>query len=112
MQPSRDLRLLVLGLYHDWTNKGDPWTPLLLDHPDVLVIGTDPNEWWRGGRKAAAVRRQQTAEMPNFRREPPDRSGIGQISPGELFPTEHGDAGWIADPPAVTMEDGSQFQVR
>lgn len=60
---------------------------LIDDGDDVLVIGTDPEEWWKGRETVIAVYRAQQAEMG-------DTVGISTLDLAEAC--EIGDAGWFA----------------
>ncbi len=54
-------------------------------HPEVLVIGTDPGEWWLGSREISAVLQIQFQEMPTF-----------GIDIEEIVGWREGTIGWIA----------------
>ena len=60
---------------------------LIDDGDEVLIIGTDPNEWWRGRETVLAVYRAQQAEMG-------DQVGISALD--LEVAQEIGDAGWFA----------------
>ena len=86
--PSTGIQALV-ERYAEAVRAGDLDTvaTLIDDSDDVLIIGTDPNEWWRGRETVLAVYRAQQAEMG-------DDVGISTL---ELeTATEIGDAGWFA----------------
>ena len=65
----------------------DAVAALIDDGDDVLVIGTDPEEWWKGRDTVLAVYRAQQAEMG-------DTVGISALELDTA--TEIGDAGWFA----------------
>ena len=86
--PSAGIREVV-HRYADAVRVGDLDTvEALFDAGDeVLVIGTDPQEWWQGRDTVLAVYRAQQAEMG-------DEVGISTL---ELeCAHEIGDAGWFA----------------
>ena len=64
MEPSREIRDLVLGIYHDMST-GDlsALDDLFTDSPDAAAFGTDPQEFWTGGPEIKAMHRQQVSEM-------------------------------------------------
>jgi class 3 adenylate cyclase len=98
MRESKELRDLVLGFYHDWA-AGDPvHMDLLSEHPDALAIGTDPREWWVGGRGIRAIWRRQLEEL----------GGSVAIKPGRLKCYVEGSVGWVQDDPTVTLADGTE----
>ncbi len=74
MQPSAELRKVILRLYEGMT-AGDASTVerLFSRQSGVLGIGTDPNEWWAGYEAYARLFKAQLKEM----------AGIG-IDAGEL----------------------------
>ena len=53
--------------------------------PGVLVIGTDPDEWWVGADEFATVLRIQWQETPEFTFDPP-----------EIVAWKEGTVGWVA----------------
>ena len=60
---------------------------LIDDGDDVLIIGTDPQEWWKGRETVLSVYRAQQAEMG-------DQVGISTLELDAAH--ELGDAGWFA----------------
>jgi len=64
---------------------------------EVLVIGTDPQEWWSGRANVVAAFRAQTEAM----------GGGFPVQAGDPVAFSHGDVGWIADQPTMTGPDGS-----
>lgn len=70
MESSRELRNVVLGLFHEWS-RGDPSVvDLVSPHQGTVVIGTDPEEWWTGGSQARAVWAKQLHELGPIPRIP------------------------------------------
>ena len=65
----------------------DAIATLIDDEDEVLVIGTDPEEWWKGRETVVGVYRAQQAEMG-------ETVGISTLDLVEAF--EIGDAGWFA----------------
>jgi ketosteroid isomerase-like protein len=66
----------------------------------VLVIGTDPNEWWAGFDTLARIYKTQWAEM-----------GGVQIKAGGLQAFAEGTVGWVADR-ATLQALGQEIPVR
>lgn len=60
-------------------------TDAITRDPEVLVIGTDPDEWWVGPEDVATVLRVQWQETPAFTFEPP-----------EIVGWKEGTVGWTA----------------
>jgi ketosteroid isomerase-like protein len=63
---------------------------------EVLLIGTDPDEWWQGGDEARRVFRTQLAEM----------GGAMPIVVNDPQGYVDGDVGWAADRPLIRLPDG------
>ncbi|WP_019588520.1 nuclear transport factor 2 family protein [Deinococcus apachensis] len=91
---------------HEIFNTGDQQLidPLFWPLSDMLVIGTDPQEWWEGDTRAREVLHTQLEEMRT--------SGI-QIMPGERQRVmERGDIGWGAEDLNLVMPDGQVLLAR
>jgi ketosteroid isomerase-like protein len=101
MERSDELVQLTHAIYDAMAN-GDVagFEAATLD--DVLVIGTDPQEWWTGRDTAAAAFRGQTEAM----------GGGFPVRAGDPVAYAHGDVGWVADRPTMTMPDGSSLEFR
>ena len=65
----------------------DTVATLIDEGDDVLIIGTDPEEWWRGRDTVLGVYRAQQAEIG-------DTVGISTLELDSAH--EIGDAGWFA----------------
>jgi hypothetical protein len=102
MQPSLELRELVLRTY-EAMGQGDTgfYDNHLSRQDGVLIIGSDPNEWWSGYSTISEVFKAQMREM-------------GRVSclPGNPEAYSHGDVGWVADRPTFRLPDGSELPVR
>ena len=79
----------VVERYAEAVRTGDLDTvaTLIDEGGDVLVIGTDPAEWWKGRDTVLDVYRAQQAEMG-------DTVGVSALELDTA--TEIGDAGWFA----------------
>ena len=71
--------------------------------PDLLIIGTDEAEWWRGKDEAQRVVRAQINEMKS--------AGV-RFTAGEPNIVVKGDVVWAADRPTVQLGDGTTTQMR
>lgn len=101
MEPSRELRGLVLAIYREWA-AGDPSYPdVYSDDPNVTAIGTDPEEFEMGGRQIKALLRRQLTELPAF-----------TLEPGRLDAFVKGDVGWVVDDPMWTFDNGLSGRAR
>jgi ketosteroid isomerase-like protein len=69
---------------------------------DVVVIGTDPREWWTGRERAVGTFTTQVREM----------GGQLQAAPGELRAGAEGAVGWVADNPTFRLADGTELPLR
>jgi hypothetical protein len=67
----------------------------------VLVIGTDPAEWWDSRAKIMRAFEAQVAEMKDF-----------TFRPGDIQGFEAGDTGWFADRGEIVTPDGSTIAIR
>ena len=75
---------------------------LVSREPGVLVIGTDPDEWWSGYETIAAVFKAQMKEM----------GGGFPIEAAELQTFSEGNVGWAADRPRLAVADGGEVSFR
>jgi ketosteroid isomerase-like protein len=66
----------------------------------MLVLGTDPREWWEGSDKIRSMFAIQMQEM-----------GSLPLTAGNPVAYVEGSMGWIADQPTLTFPDAS-MQVR
>lgn len=105
MQDSTELKKLVHGWY-EIVAKGDiTFTERAISRKaDVLVIGTDPKEWWVGYDTIVRVFQTQFEEMGGG-------SGL-QFLPGDTLAHSEGDVGWIADQPTLRIPDGPEIPMR
>lgn len=75
------------------------FAPLLVD--DVLVLGTDPQEWWEGRAAVVKAMHAQFAQL-----------GAATIEPeGDRRVREHGGVAWFAEHAAVGFGDRT-FRIR
>jgi ketosteroid isomerase-like protein len=78
---------------------GGDVTPLLVE--DVLMLGTDPQEWWEGRAAAMDALHAQFAQL-----------GLASNKPeGDRRVREHGDVAWFAEHASVTVHDQT-FRLR
>ena len=101
MERSEELVQLMQGMY-EGMRAGDVagFEAAALD--DVLVIGSDPDEWWAGRDTAVAAFRAQSEAM----------GGGFPVQAGNPVAYAHGDVGWIADRPTMSGPDGSTMGFR
>ncbi|MFC4453479.1 nuclear transport factor 2 family protein [Deinococcus sonorensis] len=91
---------------HEIFNTGDQQQIDTLFWPssDLLVIGSDPQEWWEGEAPVRHVLRTQLNEM---------RAGGIQVQPGPRQRiVERGDTGWGAEDVHLVMPDGQVVPAR
>ncbi len=99
MESSESLRRFVLEFYatvnsHDEAGVKDRCSL----EPEASMIGTDSNEWFIGGEAVLAAFTRQFVEF-----------GDVLFEPGDVIASEHGDAGWFLDRPALVWGD-QRFQ--
>ncbi|HSD81874.1 MAG TPA: nuclear transport factor 2 family protein [Solirubrobacteraceae bacterium] len=70
------------------------------DDDGAVAIGTDPEEWWEGGRTIKAALREYVAEAQH------------RIKPGRPRIGRSGDVAWFADRPALVMAGGQEVPCR
>lgn len=68
---------------------------------EVVVIGSDPDEWWDGPGYNAAMRAQAEA-----------MGGSIPIYATELRAYREGSVGWIVDRPVFRFDDGNEAEAR
>ena len=100
MEHSADLKEILLR-YYEAVSKGDAafMERILSSQSEVLVIGTDPDEWWSD----PAVINQALKEQAE--------AGI-QLLPGGPQCLREGAIGWIADNARFVLPDGSEIPFR
>jgi len=102
MQPSAELRALVLSSYEALANGDTTFYGKHLSHEDgVLIIGSDPNEWWQGFDTINQVFKAQIQEMGGVR-----------VVGSDPLAYSAGDAGWVADRPRFQLPNGVEIPVR
>jgi ketosteroid isomerase-like protein len=70
------------------------------DDEGAVAIGTDPDEWWEGGRAIKAQLREQLA------------GGHMTVEAGNPRIGQAGEVGWFADRPAFVTPDGQKIPCR
>jgi class 3 adenylate cyclase len=101
VEPSREIRDLLFGIYHDFATGDVSLIHLISEHDGVVTIGTDPGEWVIGGRETKAV----------FLEGVPSQAGIA-ITAGDVRAFAEGSVGWVSDNPVFTAPDGSAIPGR
>jgi hypothetical protein len=88
MERSNELRRLTLSFY-EALSTGDVASleSLFSRQDDVLLIGTDPNEWWASQARIVGMVKTQIEEM----------GGAVTIIPGDPQAFSEGTVGWVAD---------------
>ena len=71
----------------------------LSNQGDVLIIGTDPNEWWTDPATIIELLKAQT------------QAGI-RVVPGDIQAYREGSVGWVADRGKFVLPDGTEVPVR
>lgn len=103
MEPSAEIRDITLRFYQA-LSKGDmPVIERLFSrHDGVVLIGTDPAEWWTDHAAITRVFKAQMEEM----------GGGFVLVAGEVHAYGEGAAGWVADRPKIKLPDGSELPLR
>jgi adenylate cyclase len=102
MKPSNEVRNAVPGLYESM-GMGDVGAieRLFSCQSGVLVIGTDPNEWWAGHDAIVEAFKAQLQE-----------SGTRKVDPGDLNAFAEGSVGWAADRRTMRLASGKEITIR
>ena len=100
MEQSPDLKDVMLR-YYEAVSQGDVafMDRILSSQREVLIIGTDPNEWWADPATINQTLRAQA------------QAGI-KIVPGDLLAYREGSVGWVADRGKFVLPDGAEVPVR
>ena len=102
MQQSTELRNLVLSAYDGMASGDVTFYDRHLSRWDgVLIIGSDPNEWWAGYDTINEVYKAQLREM----------GGISVIG-SDPQAYSMGEVGWVADRPRFRLPDGTEIPIR
>jgi len=103
MEASLELRNVMLRLYASLSTGDMSEIEKLYSHQeDILVIGTDPDEWWAGYASFACAHEAQYQHM----------GGNYRIEAGELHAFVEGDVGWVGDRATIQMPDGQRIPIR
>jgi ketosteroid isomerase-like protein len=102
MEQSAELKELTLRFYTALSSSDLAFVKQHFSQQEgVLVIGTDPQEWWAGHATITKVFKAQMEEMGQF-----------TLEPGAPQAYSAGGAGWAADRPTFRFADGTAFPVR
>jgi hypothetical protein len=71
------------------------------DEPGVVLIGTDPSEWWQDRRSIVEAIGAQHEQMPNVK-----------VRAGEVLAYREGSFGFVADQPTFILENGDEVPFR
>jgi SnoaL-like domain len=96
MKRSQELVELMHGLYEGMRN-GDVSGFESATVDEILVIGSDPQEWWQGRDTVLRAFRGQTEAM----------GGGFPVQAGNPVAYSQGEVGWIADQGTMGGPDGS-----
>jgi len=102
MEQSIELRDLVLRFY-EANSSGDIsfFENLLSQKDEILIIGSDPNEWWEGYKTIISVFEAQFGEM----------SGV-KVADVDTKAYSEGSVGWSASRAIMKMPDGLEIPFR
>jgi ketosteroid isomerase-like protein len=93
----------LLDAFYASLDSGDASPFLDTFAPDILIVGTDAAEWFRGRAEAQRVVGAQFDEM---------RSAGVRVTRGERDVVESDDVVWAADRPTMHLDDGTETELR
>jgi hypothetical protein len=102
MEKSKQVANLIEGWF-DAVAKGDAAYPNkhLSKRPGMLLVGTDPKEWIRGGAAAKFLTEEAKA-----------LGGQVKVKVGKVEGYKEGSVGWGIANPTITLPNGKKFQPR
>lgn len=102
MNQSVELRDVVLRSYEAFAKADTSFFEGFISRREgVLIIGTDPSEWWLGHDNISRVFKAQLEEM----------GGINFVGGDPQAYTE-GNVGWVVDHPRLRLPDGTEIPFR
>jgi hypothetical protein len=105
MEASPGLRKAVEDFYKLFISGDTAFADENIENVDgLLVIGTDPREWWDEYESVMSTLKAQAGEM--------SRMGLRVKREHEIEAYEEGSIGWVADRPTFVLPDGSEIQLR
>ena len=100
MQAEQELKEFVVNMYEAVSNGDSVFLEnFLADQGNVLMIGTDSNEWWS---KANTIIEQLKTQA---------QSGV-KLVPGNLVSFSEGSVGWMADDGKFVRPNGDEAPYR
>jgi ketosteroid isomerase-like protein len=104
MESAPDLKEVYLRTYDILTTGDTAAFDRLTSHDArVVVIGTDPDEWWTDPTTLAEAVKAQGALVQS--------SGM-QLVPGAVQAYREGSVGWVIDRPRFRLPDGRETEMR
>jgi ketosteroid isomerase-like protein len=101
MAPPTDLAGVVRRFYQALSARDiDTVEQMSSDDDGAVAIGTDPDEWWEGGREITAVLRRYLVEAQLT------------IEPGQPRIGQTGEVAWFADRPTFATPEGREIACR
>jgi len=102
MEEAPELRRLIERFYRACSHGDIAYIKkLVAKEDDVLVVGTDPDEWWAGYEEVVGDWATQFSEM----------KGI-PLNAGEIEAYREGSVGWVLDQPSFGLPDTTQSPIR
>lgn len=102
MESSIQLRNIVFRYYAAIARGDSAFMEHLFSQEDgVIVIGTDPNEWWEGYKNIVHLYKTQLEEV-----------GKLTIVPGDPQAYLEGNIGWVTDRPKFKLPNGKEIPAR
>ena len=105
METSTDLRTVVERFYGLFVSGDTSIAERYIENLDgLLVIGTDPREWWADYESVMRALKAQAGEL--------SETGLKIRRDQEVRAYQEGSIGWVADRPIFVLPDGSEIEMR
>ena len=105
METSAELRMAVERFYELFVSGDESVAERYVENIDgLLVIGTDPREWWADYESVIVALKAQAGELGDI--------GMKIRRDQEIRAYQEGSIGWAADRPIFVFPDGSEVEMR
>jgi hypothetical protein len=105
METSDELRRITENFYDLFVTGDTSVADRYIENQDgLLVIGTDPREWWSEYESIMSALKAQAGELSQV--------GLKIRRDREVQAYQEGSVGWVADRPTFVFPDGTEVEMR